>query len=239
MHPRAGNSFDFENEALRASTNMASSDQNSNAVLQGIARYINCLGEENRNVRKRALVDMKNETVLRKPPLDSSEIQPIFNEVLKPLLKTLSDPVEKCRELAICMLVEFFKLVDEPVVSLPYVIPVLVQRLGQQDITEPSEELRLILIEMLHQIIIFSKKNMSVYVDDSLRILQRTILDPFADVKKESCRCSSDLANNVPEQFHMQSASLIKPLLETISHQHSSVRVVVVDTIGKFEAFSV
>ena len=58
-------------------------------------------------------------------------------------------------------------------------------------------------------------------------------MDPFPDIKKESCVCASLLARTVPQQFHMQSESLIAPLLITISHQHSKVRIAAVTSIGK------
>lgn len=212
---------------------MASTDENSNAVLQGIARHINCLSEENRNTRKRALEGIKKDTLQRSPPLDKTELQTVFSEVLKPLLKTVSDPVEKCRELSISILSEFLQSVPIPGECLPYVMPVLVQRLGQQDIVEPSEELRLQMVEMLSQIVTLSADKMMVYLDDSIRILQRTIQDPFPEVKKESCKCASKLAKSIPQHFHMQSESLIKPLLTAISHQHSRVRVCVIEAIGK------
>ncbi|XP_048757748.2 dynein axonemal assembly factor 5-like [Ostrea edulis] len=211
---------------------MACVDQNSNAVLQGIARHINCLGEENRNTRKKALESIKKDTLERKPPLAAPELQLVFSEVAKPLLKIFFDPVEKCRELSINIIREYMKNVEKPDESLPYVIPVLVQRLGQQEITEPSEEIRLMLIEFLSEILEFSGKKLSVYLDDLMRILQRTIPDPFPDVKKESCRCTSKIAKAIPEYFHMQSESLIKLLSLTITHQHAKVRTLVVETIG-------
>ncbi|XP_022319894.2 dynein axonemal assembly factor 5-like [Crassostrea virginica] len=221
----------FRNRGV-AINNMASVDQNSNAVLQGIARHINCLGEENRNTRKKALEGIKKDTLQRKPTLEATELQLVFSEIAKPLLKIFSDPVEKCRELSISIFREFMEKAERPDDCLPYVMPVLVQRLGQQEVTEPSEEIRLMLAEFLTQIVEFSGKKLSVYLDDLVRILQRTILDPFPDVKKESCRCTSKVAKAIPEYFHMQSESLVSPLLMSITHQHAKVRTLVVETIG-------
>ncbi|KAL5019260.1 hypothetical protein ScPMuIL_004982 [Solemya velum] len=211
---------------------MAGVDQNSNTVLQGIARHINCLGEQNRNVKKKALEDIRKETLNRTPRLEVDDLQCVFNEIVKPLLKVLSDTVEKCRELAIVLILDFLKSLPNPDEYLSYVIPVLVQRLGQQEIVEPSEEIRLILIQLFSLLIQKSGKKLSVYLDDCIKILQRTIVDPYPEVKKESCICASNLSKAIPEYFHMQSESLIKPLLVTISHQHAKVRTIVVETIG-------
>ncbi|XP_033749456.1 dynein assembly factor 5, axonemal-like [Pecten maximus] len=211
---------------------MATIDQNSNSVLQGIARHINCLSEDNRNTRKRALEGIRKDTVGRKPSLEQAETGVIFSEIIKPLLKCFSDPVEKCRELAILLVKDFLKVITDPQENLPYIMPILVQRLGQQDIVETSEELRLELTGLLLDIVEFSGKKMAAYLDDCIKILAKAIIDPFPEVRKESCKCAAKLAKAIPEYFQMMSESLIKPLLMTITHQHSRVRVIVVETIG-------
>lgn len=213
---------------------MAAFDQNSNAVVQGLARHLNTLGEENKLSRRKALENIRKDTVARKPALDSTEIKPVLNELLKPLLKEFSDQAEKCRELSLDIIRNFYNRVEKPEEYLPYIVPVIVQRLGQPEITEPSEELRLLLVEFLNEILECSGKNIAVYLDDMIRILQRVIIDPYPDVKKVACKCTSVLAKTVPEQFHLQSESLIKPLLQIIAHQHSKVRATVVYTIGMY-----
>ncbi|XP_005100812.1 dynein assembly factor 5, axonemal [Aplysia californica] len=211
---------------------MAATHENSSVVLQGIARHVNCLGEENRNTRKNALLGIQKDTVKRRPPLDSPDLQLVFSEIMKPLLKAFSDPVEKCRELSVEMVLSFMRNVPTCESYLSYIFPVLVQRLGQQEISEPSEEIRLLLIELVMLMVKSSSANIGVYVDDCVRILQRTIVDPFPEVRKESCKCASLLAKSSPQYFYMQSESLVKPLLLTLSHQHSKVRTIVVETIG-------
>lgn len=211
---------------------MAATDENSNAVLQGLARHINCLGEDNKMSRRRALESIKKDTVDRKPPLDPSDLKSLFSDLLKPLLKEFSDPMEKCREISVDTVKKFLGTVPSPEDSLPYIIPVIVQRLGQPEIVEPSEELRLEIVDLLKQIIESSGKKISVYLDDVIKILQRTLIDPYPEVKKLSCYCASRIAKAIPEYFHSQSESLIKPLLLSISHQHAKVRAIVIQTIG-------
>lgn len=63
----------------------------------------------------------------------------------------------------------------------------------------------------------------AAYLDEIIQILQQTIVDPFADVKKASCKVAASVARSIPQYFHMQSESLINPLMKTISHQHSKV----------------
>lgn len=221
-----------ESEALR-STIMAGVEENSSAVLQGIARHVNCLKEDNRNTRKRALEDIKKDTQGRNPAFEASELQLVFSELLKPLLKGFSDPAEKCRELSIGIVQWFLENVPCPEESLSYVFPILVQRLGQQEIVESSEEIRFKLVELFSLLTDKAGPKLPVYLDDSIKVLQRTLVDPYPEVKKESCKCASKIAKTVPQYFYSTSEHLIKPLLLSITHQHSKIRALVVETLGE------
>ncbi|KAK2833462.1 hypothetical protein Q5P01_017351 [Channa striata] len=199
-------------------------------ILRGLARHLNCLNEDNKATRKRALEQIKRETVDKGLP--SSVLQEVFSALLKPLLKCLSDPMERCRETAIVVITEFIRCVPKPEESLPYLMPCLAQRLGEKDILEPAEELRLLSVEMLTLVVEVCGKNLAPYLNEMISILQRTIVDPFPDVKRESCKCTVNFAECVPEHFHMQAESLVKPLMQTIVHQHSRVRVTVIEATG-------
>uniref|UniRef100_A0A665V4L1 Dynein axonemal assembly factor 5 n=2 Tax=Echeneis naucrates TaxID=173247 RepID=A0A665V4L1_ECHNA len=210
---------------------MAAGDEHAaGEVLRGLARHLNCLNEENKATRKRALEQIKRETVDK--GLSSSVLQDIFSALLKPLLKCLSDPMERCRETAISVIKEFIRCVPKPEESLPYLMPCLAQRLGEKEILEPAEELRLSAVEMLTLTVEVCGKHLAPYLNEMINILQRTIIDPFPDVKRESCKCTVKFAQCVPEHFHMQAESLVKPLMQTIAHQHSRVRVSVIEATG-------
>ncbi|XP_041633906.1 dynein assembly factor 5, axonemal-like [Cheilinus undulatus] len=210
---------------------MAAGDEHAaSEVLRGLTRHLNCLNEDNKATRKRALEVIKKETVDK--GLSSSVLQEVFSALLKPLLKCLSDPMERCRETAITTLSEFIRSVPKPEESLSYFMPCLAQRLGEKDILEPAEELRLSAMEMLSLTLEVCGKHLAPYLNDVINILQRTIVDPFPDVKKESCKCTVSLAKAVPDHFHLQAESLIKPLMQTISHQHSRVRVSAIEATG-------
>ncbi|KAG8006970.1 Dynein assembly factor 5 [Nibea albiflora] len=210
---------------------MAAGDEHAaSEVLRGLARHLNCLNEDNKSTRKRALELIKRETVDK--GLSSGVLQEVFSALLKPLLKCLSDPMERCRETAISVITEFIRCVPKPEESLPYLMPCLAQRLGEKEILEPAEELRLSAVEMLTLSVEVCGKHLALYLNEMMNILQRTICDPFPDVKRESCKCTVNFAKCVPEHFHMQAESLVKPLMQTISHQHSRVRVSVIEATG-------
>ncbi|GAB1607799.1 dynein assembly factor 5, axonemal-like [Argonauta hians] len=199
--------------------------------LPNLARNINFLNENNKMTRKKALQDISKDINRRKNELEKSDLRNIFNELLKPLLKEFSDPAESCREQAAEILTELLSNVSDQCDYLPYLMPVLVQRLGQPEMIENSEEVRLILLRLVIKVTELNGKKISVYLDDIIKILQRTIVDNYPQIKKDSCGLASLVAKTVPDVFHMQSESLINPLLQNITHQHSKVRVCVLEAI--------
>ena len=148
----------------------------SSSVGQSLTRHINCLLDDNRNTRKRAIEAIRKETLSRDPPLEPDTLQRVFSEfTLKPLLKIFYDPVEKCRELSVSTVTDVVQKISQPHEFLQYILPTLVQRLGQQELVEPSEEIRLQLVGLLHSLVVLCGKKISPYVDDVAKILQRTI----------------------------------------------------------------
>ncbi|CAB4015757.1 dynein assembly factor 5, axonemal, partial [Paramuricea clavata] len=56
--------------------------------------------------------------------------------------------------------------------------------------------------------------------------------DTLLPIPPESCKYSCLLAKTIPDQFYYQAESLVKPLLLSIAHQHSKVRLAVLETVG-------
>ncbi|XP_061079679.1 dynein axonemal assembly factor 5 [Conger conger] len=216
---------------------MATGDERGAAeVLRALARHLNCLNEDSKNTRKRALESIRRETFEKS--LSSDVLQEVFASILKSLLKCLSDPMERCRETAIQMIGDFIRSVPKPEDCLPYLIPAFTHRLGGKEILEPAEELRLSMVEVLSLTVEVCGSRLAPYLDDMVKILQRTIVDPYPEVKKETCKCTVNFARSIPAHFHMQAESLVKPLMQTVSHQHSRVRVAVVEATGAVIQYS-
>ncbi len=78
----------------------------------------------------------------------------------------------------------FCAQVEDMPTILPLLLPVAVARLGRLEITEPSEEIRLSLVSLLSAIVTRCGVDIGPYLNDMVLILQRTIVDPFPEVKK-------------------------------------------------------
>lgn len=60
-----------------------------------------------------------------------SELLP---EVQKTIFKRLTDKQEKCRELAALIIKEFFRRADDLTLSIPYLLPIFVERLNAENL---------------------------------------------------------------------------------------------------------
>ncbi len=176
-------------------------------VLKSLARHVNCLNDDNKSTRRRALEAVKRETVEQR--LSSGVLQELFAGLLKALLKCLSDPAETCRDLSIQIITGFIRAVPKPEDALPYLVPALVQRLGGKEILEPAEELRLALMETMSLVLEVCGRQLAPFLDDMIKILQRTITDPFPEVKKESCKCAISLAQSIPGKWGPQAFDIL------------------------------
>ncbi|XP_057317290.1 dynein axonemal assembly factor 5-like isoform X2 [Hydractinia symbiolongicarpus] len=115
---------------------------------------------------------------------------------------------------------------------LAYIIPTIHQRLAADEVVEPTEEIRLLLIESLSKLVDIYDQEIDTYIDELVQILQMTLVDPFGDVRKASCLCTNKIASTSPERFYQQGEALVSPLLKSLSHQHNKVRAAVLKTIG-------
>ncbi|NXX47089.1 DAAF5 factor, partial [Tricholaema leucomelas] len=203
-------------------------------LTQALTRPLSCLQESDcsRTARLRALEAIRAE--VQEKPLSSAVVQEVFGtQLVRPLARCLvGDTAERCRELALQLLCHGLSHGERPSEALPVLLPALVQRLCPPQGFEPSEELRLGLVQLLSLLLQRCGVAMVPYLNEVIRILQVTLLDHYAEVRRESCRCAVACTQAMPEHFHMQSESLIKPLMQTISHQHYRVRVDVIQATG-------
>ena len=128
-----------------------------------VMRHLNSLQDQNRLTRRRALEAIRRELFTGE---DVAPDRSVVEAIIRPLLRVFSDPVEKCRELAILTVSELFESTEQPSSFLQCVIPTLVQRLAQPEITEPSEELRLKLVELVHSVIYRGNVHVTPYLND-------------------------------------------------------------------------
>ena len=203
------------------------------ALQQQLQRDVNCLSDSNRSTRVSSLNKIRKHILQEQ--FSSEELVMLLDFLLKPLLKLFPDQVEKCRELSLAVFREFYeKLHCEGIDrSLTYLMPVMVSRLSNQEIKEPSEEIRLQMLQFMEYFI--PKLPLPVitpFFDDVIAILKFSVNDPYAEVKKVSCSIVSYIAPEIKDRFHLNGEALIAPLLASVGHQHSKVRIAVLRALA-------
>lgn len=173
-------------------------------------------------------VDVTNET-------DVDKREQVLR-LIRPLMKSICDPVETCRETAYEILSLIIQILngEEKEIYLPYIVPPLLERFGEPEILEPSEEIRLTAVKFLTTLMeAVEKKTLIPYVEDLIQILSYLIADSFHLVKIAACKATSYLAMKSKGVFHQTSDKLLSPLCVSITHQQFRVRCAVVECLGK------
>ncbi|XP_073945026.1 dynein axonemal assembly factor 5 [Choristoneura fumiferana] len=198
-----------------------------------LEQYITTLQSESKMARNQSLLKIKEE-VFENPAHRDCDLTVVFPEIYAYILKSFTDPSEACRNTAAAIISNFIARLPLNDYYLTYIIPVLVRRIGCAEIVEESEEIRLVLVELLRQIIEKYKVThlLSPFINDFTSILAKTSTDPFPKVKLEACECIILLTKVVQRDFHFQSENYVKPVLTNFSHQHYRVRVAAIRAIG-------
>ena len=84
--------------------------------------------------RKFALLKLYEIFVLANNKAPNKIYQELLPEIQKSLFKRLNDKMEKNRELAALIIKEFFSRCDDLTLSIPYLFPILVERLNAEDL---------------------------------------------------------------------------------------------------------
>ncbi|XP_063618443.1 dynein axonemal assembly factor 5 [Cydia splendana] len=198
-----------------------------------LEQHITALQSESKMTRKQALLKI-NEEIFETPEHKDCDLTVVFPEVYAYVLKSFADSSEACRETAAAIISNFIGRLPLNDYYLTYILPVLVRRIGCPEIVEESEEIRLILVELVHQILIKYNVShlLSPFINDFTSILTKTSTDPFPKVKLEACECIILLSRTLARDFHFQSESYVKPVLSNFAHQHYKVRVASIKAIG-------
>lgn len=195
-------------------------------------KYCNTLQSEDKRTRKRALESIRKETLENKG-LNNDQLVTAFEQIQKHLIMCFHDKAEACREYVVGLVYDFLKTVPPSESYICSLIPEIVDRISGDVIQETSEEVRLALVTLLRLIVSKYELYLPLYLNDFVNIFVKMIVDSHPKVKKESCETVSELAKAIPSHFHMQSQSLISPLIQTLKHQQYRIRVAAVNSVGK------
>lgn len=215
-----------------------------------LQRDINCLAEDALGVRVSSLQKLERVLVKQIESLPTDTVDLVAEATLKPLLKRMKDKSEKCREMAVRILRSLVENVSDLSVLLGYVFPMLVARLGCEDLdgvahlpeamrpdkeqrpteigrpVEESEEVRLELAKFVAALLARCNAN-QVYswVDEATGLIRAQAMDPFHEVKTLACETMMSFCYNHTEMLLHFAPDLGRSLTSCLVHNHAKIRI--------------
>ncbi|XP_053695692.1 dynein axonemal assembly factor 5 [Sabethes cyaneus] len=208
-------------------------DENEWKMLVGT--FCNNVQNPERMVRQRSLKELLEQIHRELLP---SQAPLVFEGIYLHVLRCYADRFEMVRTLAITLIGEILDKLPANDFYLSYIVPAINHRLGQSEIIEESEEVRLILLEQLHAII---KKYadpdgnrgdpLLKSYDNIIDILVKTLRDPYPAAQKQSCEVVKLLAESTPS-MHYRAEALVSPATTILRHRHFANRVASIEALG-------
>ena len=205
----------------------------------------NLADKEDKQKRKFSLLKLYEIFVLARNKAEDKIYQELLPEIQKKLFRALADPVEKCRELAALLIREFFLRSEDITLSIPYLLPILVERLNADDLEgtdyldeklkpasqqkpqimvdlpEKSEAVRLVLAEVVTIIIRQTLFDcLRPYLTNMVNLCKAVCMDPYGDVVIEGCKAISELGEAGADQLIHFCEAMGRALFTAFTHRH-------------------
>lgn len=214
---------------------MATVDTSHEFAGSDINGVLNSMKDANKAKRRKALEKYESVVFECGKGTEQDDLTEIFNYSASILATCLSDQSEINRINASNIILKFIKASVFTEEKLLVMIPVIHHRLATVPCPEESEDVRLLFINILNGLINIFQAKMIPFMNDVVNVLKETIVDASPDVRKSACECVCSFAKAVKDKFHMQSESLVKPLLKALHHQRFKNRIACIRALGKIK----
>ena len=158
-----------------------------------------------------------------------------FDEsISKVAIKCLTDPYERCRELSCEIFLQFLQHFDAEKTrkAFPVLIQILSRKLSTEDEYEPSEEVRMKMLDLISYMLETYGQDMTVHAEDIVDILLQTLIDDCPSIKRMSAQNISRLKISHRRCLKNKGESLVPPLAKNLIHRQQGVRAATVQALG-------
>jgi dynein assembly factor 5 len=208
-----------------------------------IQAWVTKIQNQDRMTRQRALKELL-EYCEDEKNLTPENCTEMFDTFYLYLIKCYGDRFEMCRSLAGLIVTELLKRLEQNDYYLNYIVPVIARRIGQVEMVEESEEMRLQLLEQLNFIVSKYKDLIdhgSVRIGDGkdvllkpyndiIDILKVCLLDTYPAILRECCSIIKT-TSEASTSFHYRAESLVDPLVYLLKHRQSPVRIAAIEAL--------
>lgn len=195
----------------------------------------NNIQHADRSVRQNSLKKLLEMCTTQK---SQQEAVSLFDHFYLHIIKCYGDKFESCRCLAVEIMSSLLQTLPDNDFYVEAIVPVIARRVGQKEIIEESEELRLQLVQQLLQIIDKFPANelqgdrLKSSYNDIIDVLIKTLRDPYVNVQRECCSIVKSLANATPS-FHCRAETLADPLIALLKHRQWLSRKEAIAALGE------
>ncbi len=213
------------------------------SISQKYARSVNCLKDENRDLRLSSLNDLHN-LFKNYQSIEQSELKHFVCESLSSILLLLSDPISQIRIKTISIIETLFTtfLIDST--QLFIIFPSLYNRLNFNNthFMEPIEETRILLMKLISYVSL--NFNINPYYSELFSVLTKLTNDQNPDMKEaigEFCISLIVKYKTNPstiEQISLSCKHLVIALCKNANHQRNKIRKVTLIAICQLTAYT-
>uniref|UniRef100_A0AAV1T385 Dynein assembly factor 5, axonemal n=1 Tax=Peronospora matthiolae TaxID=2874970 RepID=A0AAV1T385_9STRA len=206
-----------------------------NVLCMRVQRDVNCLTDADRTVRRRGVDKLHRALQYEAPRVSDAVLRALcMSHLLRPLLQCAErDVVEKCREQALRSLLFLCEhgALEQSNATLKEIVALIDARLGTFPFPEPTEEIRLLLLQLLYAFLTQlaavhgTLTSLQDVITELANALSKTAVDPFPDAKKMSAECVILIARTWKHEMCLQIGTIVRPMIANLGHQHSRVRV--------------
>lgn len=199
------------------------------ALISQYAREINCLKDSQKSIRLPALQRLCSEL----PVLPAAEVQTFFSQHLKKaLLDLVTDPVDKCRELSINLLLELVRTLPDLSADATDLVEAVARRLTTVHMTEAVEEIRLLEVKLVKETVRRWWESLIPVLSDLGYLLAKAFQDSFPQVKHEAAELLELICKSTGLRVGLCASTICAGALDNLTHQHSKVRVATLHALG-------
>ncbi|CAL4065617.1 unnamed protein product, partial [Meganyctiphanes norvegica] len=189
--------------------------------------------QDDHKAKRRKALEKFQKMVFESENMDDREsLKATFSQIHGSIVARMSDPSEMNRTHAANIIIKFIELnaVDEK--DIVSIMPVLYHRLATVPLQEESEDVRLLFINILKDLTNSFQLKLIPYMNDVIGILKIMVIDNCPEVRIAACELVRTYAAATKEKFHMNSESLVKPLIKSLNHQRFRNRISSILAIG-------
>lgn len=149
---------------------------------------------------------------------------------MNPLLKIIADPIEKHREIAIDIFIKLINRIKFDKLLISILLTAIFQRLNKIPFAEPSEELRINLINLLQSILDKYTEEFKPQLYELAKMISVLLTDQCPELKVKLSQFIINLTKKLKKDIGIYSKKILSSLSLNLKHQQNKIRKITLNS---------